>query len=254
MFRTKEIPMRRHVLAAALLAALLPPAHPADAQIPDTFKNLKVLPETITKDDLVQTMRGYAGALGVRCNHCHVGPENLRGMDFASDEKPTKRVAREMMRMVRTVNGDYLSRIDTGRETRVEVTCQTCHRRVAVPRPIEDLFAETLAADGLAAATTRWAELRTEFGDAGSYDFGPVPLSHLAEELFGRGERDTALALVRFANETFPAYPFSRTLEARFLLELGRTDEALAAFRAALALDPGNPWIERQIERLVGDG
>lgn len=244
--------MRHHVLAAALVVSWLPTARPVGAQIPDTFQNLKVLPEAIAKDDLVQTMRGFAAALGVRCNHCHVGPENLQGMDFATDEKPTKRVAREMIKMVRAVNHDYLAGLDTGREVRVEVSCATCHRGVNVPRPIEDIVGETIARDGLDAAKAKYAELRGEFSARGSYDFGPVPLNHLAERTFDSGEHDTALAIVRFNNELFPDYAWSRTLEAKLLIELGRDREALAAFQAALALEPGNAWIERQIERLRG--
>jgi hypothetical protein len=65
---------------------------------PQAFTNLKVLPKEIPRAELVATMRGFAGALGVRCTHCHVGPDDLQGMDFATDEKPAKQVARTMLR------------------------------------------------------------------------------------------------------------------------------------------------------------
>ena len=61
---------------------------PVAAQIPDEFTNLKVLPKEISRRELVSIMRGFAGALGVRCKHCHVGenPDSFEGYDFASDD------------------------------------------------------------------------------------------------------------------------------------------------------------------------
>lgn len=91
--------MSRCRLPATVLSALLIPIFQAAAQIPDAFENLQLLPKDINKGQLVGTMRGWATALGVRCTHCHVGPDNLVGMDFASDDKPTKRTARKMLEM-----------------------------------------------------------------------------------------------------------------------------------------------------------
>jgi hypothetical protein len=42
-------------------------------QIPDKFTNLKILPSGVPRAELVRVMREFASALGVRCNHCHVG-------------------------------------------------------------------------------------------------------------------------------------------------------------------------------------
>ena len=77
-------------------AAILLGAGSASAQIPEEFTNLEVLSEDISRGELVGMMRGFAGALGVRCNFCHVGedPSNLDNYDFASDEKESKVVAR----------------------------------------------------------------------------------------------------------------------------------------------------------------
>ena len=60
-------------LIALTALVVLTVAGPATAQIPDEFTNLKVLPEDIGKRDLVNIMRGFAGAIGKRCNYCHVG-------------------------------------------------------------------------------------------------------------------------------------------------------------------------------------
>jgi hypothetical protein len=55
---------------------------------------------------VVGQMRNITMALGVRCPFCHVGEEDrpLSTCDFASDEKPTKRTARQMMLMLEEVN------------------------------------------------------------------------------------------------------------------------------------------------------
>ena len=118
------------VLAAAIALAA---GAPAPAQIPEKFTNLQVLPRDIPREELVRIMRGFTGALGVRCNHCHVGPgpATLEGFDFASDAKETKRVARVMMRMTGEINGRLLPQ--TGRSPLTEVRCMTCHRGAAKP-------------------------------------------------------------------------------------------------------------------------
>src|SRR5258708_32455280 len=51
------------------LAALLLTGTPAAAQFPDKFTNLKVLPKDISKHEMESTMRSFAFALGVRCDH-----------------------------------------------------------------------------------------------------------------------------------------------------------------------------------------
>ena len=96
------------------------------------FKNLKVLSPTITHDELIATMRGYAAALGTRCEHCHVqtATQPRDEFDFASDAKPEKRVARTMMAMTRAVNTDYVSKVNAHGQS---VTCLTCHHGHTVP-------------------------------------------------------------------------------------------------------------------------
>ncbi len=49
-------------------------------------------------------MKGFTRALGVRCSHCHVGGNPLSTYDFASDENPNKGRAREMLRMLNSIN------------------------------------------------------------------------------------------------------------------------------------------------------
>lgn len=73
---------------------------------PDSLVNTKVIPRTTPVIQVIGTMRNIAGGLGVRCQYCHVGEEGmtLEQFDFASDEKRTKLIARQMMHMVQEIN------------------------------------------------------------------------------------------------------------------------------------------------------
>jgi hypothetical protein len=106
----------------------------AQAPVADNlqFHNLQVLPPNITHDELISTMRGIARSLGTKCNHCHVAnaPGSEEEFDFANDAKPEKKVARTMLRMVRDVNANYVSKVNAHGQT---VTCFTCHRGHTVP-------------------------------------------------------------------------------------------------------------------------
>jgi hypothetical protein len=96
------------------------------------FHNLKVLPQNISQDELMKTMRIFSRSLGVRCDHCHaaaVGTEKPE-LDFPSDAKPEKNIARTMIRMTRRINSDYVSTI---KDRKQDVTCMTCHRGKVIP-------------------------------------------------------------------------------------------------------------------------
>ena len=125
------------LIVLSILMVLVGFPSPASAQIPDKFTNLQLLNPETEKDRLVGTMKNWADGLGVRCNHCHVGPDNLQGMDFASDEKPQKRTARKMLEMSRVINRELMEElpIAEGRRSMV-VSCYTCHRGKPKPKNI----------------------------------------------------------------------------------------------------------------------
>lgn len=133
--------MRRTlILAAAAVAAFACTAirqQKALSAVPDNaeFHNLRVLPPNITHDQLIATMQGFTAGLGVSCDHCHVrkpgGGE--RDLDFASDVKPEKNVARTMLRMVRTINDDYVEDVSQHGQS---VNCYTCHRGKTIPENV----------------------------------------------------------------------------------------------------------------------
>ncbi|HEX9161668.1 MAG TPA: c-type cytochrome [Thermoanaerobaculia bacterium] len=95
------------------------------------FHNLQVLPQNITRDELITTMRRFTQALGVKCNHCHVPlPNDPEHFDFPSDKNPHKAAARIMIRMVQHINHDYVAKVP---DVYTTVSCWTCHRGKTLP-------------------------------------------------------------------------------------------------------------------------
>ena len=97
--------------------------------------NLKVLPKDIAPQDLVKIMRGYAAALGVECNFCHSANAQTHKLDFASDAKDDKGIARTMILMTRTINEQFMSQVHDPDAMPADkhVTCGTCHRGHSMP-------------------------------------------------------------------------------------------------------------------------
>ena len=117
-------------VSVAVAQAGPPPAPPNFANPP--YTNLKVFPQTITRDQLIANMKLFSQSLGVRCTFCHVGEEGkpMSTFDFASDAKPTKLVARKMLAMVHRINQQDFGVTDF---KDVKVTCFTCHRGSTKP-------------------------------------------------------------------------------------------------------------------------
>jgi hypothetical protein len=132
-------PMGPGLGSLAIAAALLLPSPTAAAQAPQGRgtpappTNLQVLPKDISRADLLLVMRGYARGLGVECNYCHVQEGRGGRNDMASDEKPPKKTARVMIRMVDHVNEMLASELGKPAADVVKVECATCHRGSAIP-------------------------------------------------------------------------------------------------------------------------
>jgi hypothetical protein len=93
------------------------------------YKNLKVLPKNITKEQLDSVMHHFSASLGVRCNFCHVRNDSAKTWDFASDENKHKLAARSMMKMMDKINDKYFD-VTGGKKNlnaQLMVTCYTCH-------------------------------------------------------------------------------------------------------------------------------
>lgn len=138
---TGSVGSRVVVVIAAMLVAACAAISQQKAQAPRAdanheFHNLRVLPQSITHDELIATMRGFARSLGTRCDHCHVAnpPGSAQQFDFPSDAKPEKNIARTMIVMTRNINASYISKLPMDHtEHSPTVSCYTCHRGHVMP-------------------------------------------------------------------------------------------------------------------------
>lgn len=106
--------------------------------------NLKVLPKHLTGAQVRDVMHHWAGDLGVGCDTCHAeypdhrkGPNGRPELDFPSDAKPQKKIARIMYRMTELDKKDYVAKaaaMDTKSADAAPLTCGTCHRGSLQPK------------------------------------------------------------------------------------------------------------------------
>ena len=102
---------------------------------PNNYKNLKVLPKDISTKDLSRIMIDeFEDGLGVSCGFCHAEVKDSHKLDYASDEKPEKEIARLMMKMTLDVNEKYFQvPHPLIGDSVLSITCMTCHK--GQPRP-----------------------------------------------------------------------------------------------------------------------
>ena len=91
--------------------------------------NVKVL-TGLYAQQFQEEMNLMVQALGVSCNTCHA-----RG-NFASEEKPIKLKARQMLEMTRALNKQYFPdhTPKEGESVLGKVTCYTCHKGEQLPK------------------------------------------------------------------------------------------------------------------------
>lgn len=217
------------------LAALALFAAPALSQIPDKFENLQYFPKDITRDSLVQFMRGFSLTLGVRCQYCHAGGDGVsfRGVTFASDEKPAKRKARYMLRMRDSINMTLLAGLPDRRSPPVTVACVTCHRGLAVPATLEQTLNRTIAASGIDSAVSQYRRLRRNM-ESGTYDFSEWSINEMARRLGEAGKTAEAIAMLELNQEFNPASADIDFGIGELNLQRGEKDKAIARYRATL--------------------
>jgi hypothetical protein len=241
----------KYSLIALIALGAVATAVSTTAQIPDEFTNLEILPKDMKKRELVQVMRGFASALGKRCNYCHVGedPSSLEGYDFASDDKEPKRIARIMMKMTADINGTHLSKLDENHTTKVR--CITCHHGVETPETIDNVILAVVDEEGADAAIATYREMREAHYGSASYNFNAGPLNNVAENLAdARSDLAGAIAVMQMNIEFNPDQPFSHLYLGQLYMASGDKEAAIASVEKCLELDPGNRWAQGTLEKM----
>ena len=208
---------------------------------PDSLINVHVFAKTTPVVTVWGNMRNYASALGVECTFCHVGPERaaLERIDYASDEKRTKLVARQMMRMVQEVNR-RLDSLPARPAPAVAVTCATCHRGVARPVPLANIITEIATTAGADSAIRAYRALRARYYGRDAYDFSEFSLNAAAFRTARAGKIDDGFALLRFNEQLYPGTAALSIIRGNMYLIRADTASAAAAFREAIRRDPPN--------------
>ncbi len=237
---------------AVLLLAVATPLAAQRSGPPDSLVNVRVIPRDTPVRDVINQMGGITRALGVRCTFCHVGDEsmNIWDYDFVSDEKPTKLKAREMMRMVQAINGEFLPRLDGLDAQGLEVTCMTCHRGVSLPQPLSQVLLRAHADGGMTAMDSTYEALKERYYGRASYDFGEVTLDDVASRLFSSGSRDDAIRTYVKNAELFTSSSFAQRRLGQARLEVGDTAGAIEAFRRTLAVNPRDRTATQALQQL----
>jgi hypothetical protein len=191
-------------------------------------------------------MQAVAAALGVTCDYCHAP----RGTEprVTANGKPRLEVGREMIAMTASLNASVQAATGkTVREAAV-VTCATCHRGVAIPRPLTEILLITGVREGADAAAKQYRELRAQHFGRAAYDFGENTLLTVVNRL-AQARPEVAIPLADLNLEFFPKSV--TTLVAKAIAQSGRNDEAaVATLKQALEIDPENGEIKGRLYQI----
>jgi len=250
--------VRHLVLMVGIALATLPAAALAQGggapQQQEQYKNLKVLPDDISRDSLGAVMRSFTQALGVRCSHCHAqkhGTNSPDSLDFTLDEKVEKEKARFMMRMVREINSDLLADIPQP-AAQIDVGCITCHRGSTLPQTIDAVLAFTIDTASVDAATRQYRQLRQTALTNGRYDFSEGPMNDLARRLAAARKYPEAVAILEMNSEFNPNSAGIDVQLGDVYRTMGDREKAIVRYRMALEKQPNNQNARRRLDELTG--
>ena len=235
-----------------ILLSLLLLSGPARAGLFDDAKNLKVLSEDTTAEELRATMRSISTGTGNRCSACHVGEveADLSTYDFSLDDKEKKAKARKMITLTQEINAALVNAFPDAEEPLLTITCATCHRGQSKPEMIQDILIRSLHEDGLEQSLSKYRELRERYYGGYSFDFSERMLMRLAETVGSNDRLDAALAYINLNLEYFPESSRSYVLRAQIRTEQGEIPAARQDYEKALQIEPQSGWIREQLDKL----
>ena len=240
-------------LASAFMALLLLnlPLYAQGWKWPEKPQNIQVLSKELTGARLGAPMRGFTRALGVRCTYCHVGEEGkgFSTYDFAADENPNKNRAREMLRMLGSING-HVKNIEPSGDKRVDMSCDTCHRGLARPISLGEQLGETYRTEGLEASLTEYSELKEKYYGKGAYQFGENVLNELGYEALKRENPEGALKAWKLNSKEYPESGNVWDSLAEGYMLNGDNKKAKKYYKKSLKLNPDNQNAKDMLKKL----
>jgi tetratricopeptide (TPR) repeat protein len=241
-----------HRTLAIAVVIVLTIVEGAQSQPQPQPQNLQYFPKDIPRAQLIQRMREFSFALGVRCEYCHDAPEGVPPSSeaFASDARPAKLKARAMLKMVDQLNSSLLAAIPARAEPRVEVSCVTCHRGLPLPRTLQTTLFEIVKVDGAAAAVARYRQLRETETLSGRYNFGEWEINELARRLEESGDRAGAITILAMNGEFYPKSASIDFMMAELHFAQGDREKALRHYRLTLEKNPQHQTARRRVAEL----
>jgi len=217
---------------------------------PEKPSNLQVLPKDWPGSRLQPVMIGFTRALGVRCSYCHKGEEGkpLGTYDFPSDENPNKNRAREMLRMLGSIN-DHLKKIQPSGDQRVNMWCDTCHRGRPRPMTLEEELFEQYRMRGVEPALDYYADLKQKYYGRGPYDFGENALNNFGYEVL-KNDAAGAIQVFRLNAAQFPQSSNVWDSLAEAYMKSGNLKKAEVYYQKALARDANDQNAKDMLQRI----
>lgn len=244
------------VLAIAATIAVQTPLAAQGGGQGAPLQNLQYFPKDIPRDSLIGFMRGFAMSLGVRCEFCHVeregaapNPGGAPPLNYASDDKDNKKIARYMLRMVDSINMKLLPGIPNRDNPPTTIGCVTCHRGVMKPTTIEAVLMSTTNAMGVDTAMARYRMLRNDMA-AGRYNFTEQPVIEVSRKLAAAGKHADGIKLLTMLQEFYPNSVNIDFEIASLENASGNKDAAIARLRAILAKNPNDRRAQQALQRL----
>ena len=229
-------------------------------QAPPPMTNLQVWPTDTSRAVVLQFMNAFNDSLGVQCNYCHV--EQGGRLDFASDEKREKKVARQMILLRDSINvvlpaivgkppgiGPTSGNGHPGAPIRV--LCRSCHHGLPIPVAIADVVTDA-ATSGGAAGLAKFKELRTKYYGGQQYDFSEDALLTIAQRAITAKNLDDAIAYLQTNLEYYPKSARTHQAMAQARNAKGDRQGAIKDLERALELDPNSAQARNQLQQLRG--
>jgi predicted Zn-dependent protease len=223
----------------------------------------------MSRQEVLAVMRTFTTGLGVQCEFCHAPAADAapagggggggggfgggRGgppLDFSLDTKETKKVAREMLKMMADINGKYLAALGRTIADRDRVSCETCHHGLSKPRTLRSALTGAIEASGADSAVALYRSLRTRYYGSAAYDFSENALLVAAAEIARNNQRPAALSLLKLNLEFFGASVPTYQSLAQMSLLAGDTTAAIDALTKAIAIAPNNGQLQQMLQRI----
>ncbi len=237
-----------------ILITILLTSFTAFAQAPweNPVQNLKVLPDTISGDELRKQMVGFAQSLGVRCWYCHDDSKGkkLSEINFAADTKPQKEIAREMIRMSQSINNEHISKVKNINPAADNVACMTCHRGYKKPQHLYQVLLEVYDESGLTKAINKYEALKKQYYGGFTFDFREGSLNYFGYQLMRKNELSDALEVFKINAELFPESFNVYDSLGEVYMYLGHKELAIKSYEKSLKLNPNNKNAAQKLNKI----